>query len=1400
MKRISIIVLLTSLVGFSFVGPNVNNGGGIEPRAAGCTVSDGSLILQFNNVRARIETGGILWTERAANRAAYEVPKTVDGSGADVIYAGSLWMGGTDVNGQLRMAATRFVGDGPDFWAGPLSTFGGSAGNYSPSSPQSASSNVIRAYGDAEIIPEECNKYDRFFTVDRGTVQQFISWWLCNNGITAAEECENVLPLEQVDLQKILEWPAHGDVTLGQDYYLAPFYDNPLAPDGANGRYDPIVDGDYPWFDIEGEIDCRDDRRVTLFGDETNWWVFNDKGNIHQASQGEPIGMEIRAQAFSFTTNDEINDMTFYNYEMINRGTQTLFNAYFAQYVDADIGGALDDYVGCDVSRGLGFAYNGDLNDDEGTSVKFGANPPAIGIDFFEGPYQDADAGLISYPGLPSGDNPLTESTPQGALDAYEYLGIPYEGLGLGYGDSIPDNERMGMRRFIYYNNAGGVQGDPQNAAQFYGFMQGEWGTSGNPHTFGDNGLSGSIRTNYMFPGESDPAGWGTASAGQGADVSAGVEWSESTNSNDANDRRFVQIAGPFTLRPGALNNLTVGVVYGRSFNGDLLASVNAMKVADTKAQSLFDACFEILEPPLAPAVTVQELENQLVLLLDGSAEGTEDYIKEDEINIPSTNADGTSNDRFYRFQGYQIFQMVNGDASVSDIEDVTKARLVGQCDIEDGVTKLINYEFNEEDEISIPKVKVTGSDDGLQHSFLITEDFFATGDRALVNHKKYYYIAVSYAYNQFREYDPNTAEGITGQKLPYLVSRRSATFGEIETITAIPHNPSVEADGTSFGTEYGFQPRITQVEGTGNGGNELNLTPESIATILKAPYKLNEPVYESGGGPVNIKVVDPLNLKPGQYSLVVEQAGVSRGAVRDTANYMLIRSYNGILDTVKSDYDLNISNEQLFPEWGLSLSMKQIAYGGGAISSQWLTTPISSSIDFADSSAIWLGGIEDTDNNFSNNWIRSGSNTAPTDDDPTCSPENWVFNPCYYYDRDQTDVKQEWESLLGGTIAPFKYVGYEVYGMPMGSPGDNPSTAADANGTGNEGYFKIKSNTFKNYSMAKLHDVDIVLTTNDSLWTKCVVLEMNDNETQTVGGADILELREQFSVDKAGNSIGDLNGNGDLDDNEKGMGWFPGYAIDVTSGKRLNMAFGENSWLAGENGDDMLWNPTSNLVNSTGQPLLGGFHFIYVFANEENMPVYDEGAYIKTELLKQSNAGHENVFEACSFIAEPLLVEFAELLATDVTIKVRVNKPYAKRDDTKSANEGYPRYSFTITDEQAGRTGITAELTSKLDIINVVPNPYYAYSEYETGRLDNRVKLTNLPERCNVKIFNMQGSLIRQFVKDDPLTSVEWDLTNTQGIPIASGVYIIHIEVPGVGEKVLKWFGTMRKVDLNNI
>ncbi len=44
----------------------------------------------------------------------------------------------------------------------------------------------------------------------------------------------------------------------------------------------------------------------------------------------------------------------------------------------------------------------------------------------------------------------------------------------------------------------------------------------------------------------------------------------------------------------------------------------------------------------------------------------------------------------------------------------------------------------------------------------------------------------------------------------------------------------------------------------------------------------------------------------------------------------------------------------------------------------------------------------------------------------------------------------------------------------------------------------------------------------------------------------------------------------------ETGMGWFPGYAIDVATGERLNIVYGESSWLTGDNGADMMWNPST--------------------------------------------------------------------------------------------------------------------------------------------------------------------------------------------------------------------------------
>jgi hypothetical protein len=114
--------------------------------------------------------------------------------------------------------------------------------------------------------------------------------------------------------------------------------------------------------------------------------------------------------------------------------------------------------------------------------------------------------------------------------------------------------------------------------------------------------------------------------------------------------------------------------------------------------------------------------------------------------------------------------------------------------------------------------------------------------------------------------------------------------------------------------------------------------------------------------------------------------------------------------------------------------------------------------------------------------------------------------------------------------------------------------------------------------------------------------------------------------------------------------------------------------------------------------------------------------------------------------------------------------------------------------------TGSETALKDVLKLINVVPNPYNAFSEYENNKLDNRVKITNLPERCTISIYSVNGKLIKQIKKDSPVTYQDWTLTNHANIPVASGVYLIHVEIPGIGERILKSFIAMRTVDLQNM
>jgi hypothetical protein len=1181
-----------------------------------------------------VHTAGNLWQVPGQNFSQYEVPKN---SGIMALFTSALWLGGTDVNGQLKLAALRYR-DGQDYWTGPLSQ------------------------DVAEISPDDCMKYDQHFVTSQDLVREFDAWF------TAGElDQQNGTNLQATNFPnyKVPEffktWPAHGDVTQGQDFYLAPFYDR-----DQNGVYE-WENGDYPWYDLHNEKECKTDRRVSLYGDINFWWVLNDKGNIHTETGAEPIGMEIHAQAFAFATNDEVNNMTFYNYELINRGTQTLYNTYFGIFIDGALGDPFDDYVGCDVSRGLGYFYNGDNMDGDNLGFKgYGSTPPAVGVDFFEGPYQDNDS-----------------------LDNAFGIGLNEALNGIGYGDGIADNERFGMRRFLYYINTGGganpSQTDPQSASDYYNFLRGRW-KDNTPFYYGGNGYisdpdaNPNIPCDFMFPGDTDPLGWGTAGNPQPV-------WTEETANNLPYDRRFLQSAGPFILKPGAVNNITVGVVWARAASGNPFASVDVLQRADDRAQALFENCFKVLDGPHAPDLAIQELENELILMISNgtaSNNSNEDYEEFD----PFIFTEDSLADKNYRFQGYMIYQLKSKDVSISDLEDPAKARLVAQCDKKDGIGRLVNFEFDEELQASIPIEKVDGEDKGLRHSFRVTEDLFATGDRRLVNFKSYYFMAISYAHNNYKTYSPTDPASLDGQKLPFLPSRKAA-IGEARAVVGIPHNPVAEAGGTAHYAEYGFQPEITRIDGRGNGMLFTNLTQESEDAIV-AEGTLPELTYAVNGGPINVKVIDPLNVTGGYFTCRFKDH--PSGDI-DSSSWTVYRydQQNGsLIDSVNSQTVIVVDNEQLIPQWGISVQIVQHQYYFAGSSSgpeyKKYADPIGSSISFEDSTDQWLSFVEDDDAFFPTNWIRNGVyNASDTEDDPTLG----YLNPACYNDFTGIDPERNYSKMLNGGITHFSLVGRQCAYMPIAIPS----------------FFSSIGSAAVQGSLMRASGVEIVITSDRSKWTRCAVIELSSDANLSIGGAVPGTLRESPSVDKDGNP--DNSGT-------TGMGWFPGYAIDVESGYRLHMAFGESSFMGSDNGNDMIWNPSSRVTDGDGTPVMGGLHPVYVFGvgiNGTDCPYYDGvNNWVYDHYANETNTSYRDLYMNLMWVFHPLLTEGKTHLSTDARIKVRLNKEYAIFNAT-GQNNGRPMYGWSMNGNETDKANDSAA-ASVLDIINVVTNPDYALSE----------------------------------------------------------------------------------------
>ena len=1501
------------------------NNGQRAQTAAGCTPSSAFEWLDINNVRTRINAGGDMWWDLPSGTGSkYFIP--ANGS-ATSLFAGSLWIAGVDVNNQLKCAALRFRQVGNDYYTGPLTVD-----------------------GKASITPETCAKWDKIFKITRAEVDEFLA------NIQAGNNAE--IP------SIIANWPATraDDDPEGIAYYLAPFYD----ADG-DGEYNPAV-GDYPYYDITNELchtkipTMEEERYGTMHGsiladqvlkgDQTLWWIFNDKGAAHTESQGQAIGIEVRAQAFAFATNDEINNMTFYSYEIINRSTYTLTGTYFSPWTDVDLGYGYDDYVGCDVARGLGYGYNGSYIDGSGEPEAYGAQPPALGIDFFQGPYMDPD-GI---------DNPKYETTIVKNFDhidpvthdsiftfdtIYGNQMVDFSINGVNFGNGIVDDERFGMRRFVYHNNSNADNGDPENAPEYYNYLRGIWKNGAKMRYGGDAFSSSDVvgpECDFMFPGDSDPWNWGTGGyAPNGGFNTGGKYWTEEQCGNAPNDRRFMQSAGPFTLEPGAVNYITFGVPWARATSGGAWASVELLRVVDDKCQALFDNCFKVIDGPSAPDLTIRELDQKLIIYLSNgtlSNNYKEKYIELDpeiptgrtENNLVkkdttwhiSVLVDNQGNpildslgnymlgdsvfqvveeykdttyvyDRYYRFEGYKVYQLANAEVGADELNNNDKARLVFQCDVRNNVGRLLNYEFDESLQANVPFLKVNGGDAGITHSFVVTEDEFSASDNPnLVNHTSYYYMAVAYAYNNYLSYNQDDALGLTGQKKPYLEGRKN-----IQVYTAVPHKI---VNGTVMNANYGDSPAITRIVGTGNGFTYLDLDNETIEEIMfdkEGNVKMADsvirfgnpnypasyhPTYVPGYGPINVKIIDPLNVKSHDYELVFDdmfeqytQHVTNNPDIQGDSAARMVNDWYLIdltePDTIKSDTTTVYDNEQMFLDRGISISVNQVyPYGRVLIgkyynktndgSSPWKdyytviaenNGVVGSSIEYDDANYQWMSFIRDIDvpGSFLN-WIRSGTYV----DMENASNNDYHMSSTQYGGTGSSqpwDPNENWEKIAGRSWSP--------------------ALLSTHNGQAD------KKNPGPLYQLSRFdslfvytNSVDIVFTADRSKWTRCPVIEMGMDNKLNENGVERFFLRKHASVDKDGNPymIKDEETNQEIPFNlwkkagnaeyrstneedpnfiaPQGMGWFPGYVIDVETGVRMNVAFGEDSYLEDMGGRDMIFNPAkvqkATAEDASGMlqeydpaifrgtdndPVFGGKHYLYIWRmdsvalaesvlnqiSEIKNFGYDGGQLLFNSMNTIQNMSiaygrtvNKFLYAMVMWIGMPMGVEGMEWLpeGNECRVRIRLAKPYTpgygytlqeKNPELTKYGEN-PRYSFSIDGWDPTMNDET-KTDKDLNLITVVPNPYYAYDTYEGNALTNKVKIINLPEKCIVSIYTLSGTKVRQFRKDNDATSIEWDLTNFANTPVASGFYLIHVkDLTSGGERTIKFFGAMRQVDLN--
>lgn len=552
--------------------------------------------------------------------------------------------------------------------------------------------------------------------------------------------------------------------------------------------------------------------------------------------------------------------------------------------------------------------------------------------------------------------------------------------------------------------------------------------------------------------------------------------------------------------------------------------------------------------------------------------------------------------------------------------------------------------------------------------------------------------------------------------------------------------------------------PVITRLEGVGAGENFLELADGEYEKIL-GNISHGEVIYKPGASPISVEIVNPFDAKDGEY--IITFVDPLPGDTLSPGTRWILLDDTG--DTLAvADQPLSELNEQFIADLGISIRIWQSDDAGDQ--EDISNGVIGYSLTYGDTSKpLWL----------------------------TFVPDDLAFSPLFNFVQTELPEYPNYHLDSNETFSNFSpFVPFILSETTEDEPAENPFGWGITPGWIDPAAIGLQSPQFGGL-LQMLNNVDIILTSDTSKWSRCVIVETSniyytgvDLSLTAEGSKKSFQSRARLSVgkrDNDGDGFPDPDGAKDINGNPAtGMGWFPGYAVDVETGERLNIFFGENSAYGDSIGDqtvaellgmgieahDMIWNPNGDIILPDAPEITplytycGGQHYIYVTRTK-----YDECAELRNN-VDRSGIIKSRALAKVTWTAIPLVVNDPSislltlndgLIPNDVIMKLRVDNPYQLAEGNGQFNE-YPTYRFRLE----GITSTEAALPRESNF-HLYPNPATNTITLETK--------SNWIGESNIRILNSTGSLM---LKKSFQTQEKMDIDVSTFSP---GMYFVSLQ-----------------------